>query len=144
MARKVIEERKKGDKLRNKILKRDNYQCVLCKSIEDIEVHHMQAIVRGGSSIENNLITLCSECHRYAPENSIEENHRFLAERNKNIFERMISSPELNSMISVAYVEYLKTKINEYVELGFIDEQQKNFILMYEGNAVLDTSLFDL
>lgn len=135
MARNV-EERKKGDRLRNKILKRDNYQCALCKSTEDLEVHHMQAIYMQGKSTEDNLLTLCSECHRYAPEGSIEQNQKYLQERNKDIYERMMNASDINSLLTVGYVEFLKERIDEYVKLGFIEEQQKNFILMYELNKL--------
>lgn len=133
----VSSERKKGDRLRKKILKRDDYQCVLCKSTEDLEVHHMKALYYKGKSTEENLITLCSECHRYAPEESIEENQRYLQERNKNIYERMMNEPDISSMVMISYVEFLKARVDEYVSLGFIDEHQKNFILTYELNKVM-------
>lgn len=136
MARKLSKERIKGNKLRKQILIRDNHRCVLCGCEEDLEVHHMQALVYEGKSTEENLITLCSECHKYAPEKSIEENERYLKERNKTIYEGMMNSPKINDMVAVAYVEFLKERVNEYVKLGFIDEQQKNFILMFEVNKI--------
>lgn len=129
-------ERIQGDRLRHKILKRDGYKCRICGSDQDLEVHHMQALVYGGKSNKTNLVTLCAECHELAPEKSIEANHRYLKERNKYIYEEMIKSPEINSMVTVAFIEFLQERIEGYVKLGFIDEQQKNFILMHETNKL--------
>lgn len=127
-------ERKIGNKLRKTILERDNFKCVICGSYKDLEVHHMQALYRGGNSKENNLVTLCNECHQFAPEDSIESNLQYFNERNKDIYKRMVKEPGINSMITVLYFEFLSERINKYVELGFIDEQQKNLILMLEAN----------
>jgi hypothetical protein len=137
MSRILSEERKKGNKLRKKILERDDYKCRLCGSTEDLEVHHMQALVYGGKSEEKNLITLCAECHRYAPEDGVEANERYLNERNKVIYEQVVKMPESYAMITVAYLEFLKSRINTYVELGFIDQQQANFIMIFETNKII-------
>ncbi len=53
------------------ILIRDNYTCQKCK-LEDktakkLEIHHIKPIVFGGTNDKENLITLCSVCHKYAP-----------------------------------------------------------------------------
>lgn len=53
------------------ILIRDNYTCQKCK-LEDktakkLEIHHIKPIVFGGTDEKENLITLCSVCHKYAP-----------------------------------------------------------------------------
>ncbi len=50
---------------RKSVLKRDNFKCVLCESIKNLEVHH---IVRWIDSVElryelDNGILLCSDCH---------------------------------------------------------------------------------
>ena len=52
-----------------KVLNRDNYTCQCCKSkkmkkTDKLEVHHIIFRSNGGSNEENNLITLCSSCHR--------------------------------------------------------------------------------
>lgn len=57
----------------NKILERDNFTCQKCsyqnKTGETLEVHHINPRIFGGE-LENpeNLITLCSICHHYAPD----------------------------------------------------------------------------
>lgn len=57
---------KRWKKLANKIRKRDNYTCQLCGSHEHLQVHHKKYI-KGRLAWEydeENLITLCSECHK--------------------------------------------------------------------------------
>ena len=53
-------------KLRYKILKRDNFKCVLCGNTANdckIEVDHIKALDNGGKTIESNLRTLCFDCN---------------------------------------------------------------------------------
>lgn len=50
---------------RNLILKRDNFKCKNCSSEDNLHVHH-QVYEKGLKAWEaknENLITLCSECH---------------------------------------------------------------------------------
>jgi hypothetical protein len=62
--------RKPSAKLRNQVLKRDNYRCVQCgrraADYLDIElhVHHVIPWKHAGPTSECNLVTLCSTCHR--------------------------------------------------------------------------------
>lgn len=49
---------------RIRILLRDNHNCIKCGSQKDLEVDHIQALINEGSMWdENNLQTLCKECH---------------------------------------------------------------------------------
>ncbi len=56
---------------RQKILRRDDYKCYMCGSANDLEVHHRQyhkisatgQFVKPWDYKENNLITLCKNCH---------------------------------------------------------------------------------
>ena len=49
---------------REAILNRDNYTCQICgKKHTRLEVHHIIYRSNGGTDDENNLITLCEECH---------------------------------------------------------------------------------
>lgn len=49
---------------REAVLHRDNYTCQICgkKNIR-LEVHHIIFRSQGGTDDENNLITLCGDCH---------------------------------------------------------------------------------
>lgn len=55
---------------REKIKKRDNYTCQMCKaSVEEqslllLEVDHIIPISKGGKSVDENLQTLCWKCNR--------------------------------------------------------------------------------
>jgi HNH endonuclease len=49
-------------KLHKHILDRDGWRRQLCGPLSGIEVHHVQR--RSQSGHEDNLITLCSACHR--------------------------------------------------------------------------------
>ncbi|MGO8808476.1 MAG: HNH endonuclease [Candidatus Sulfotelmatobacter sp.] len=49
--------------LRQQILRRDNWRCQTCGTMSNLEVHHRQFRSHSGDDSEQNLITLCSECH---------------------------------------------------------------------------------
>jgi len=51
------------DQLRNQVLRRDSWRCQLCGTMFKLEVHHKQSRSQSGHDSEENLITLCSECH---------------------------------------------------------------------------------
>ena len=46
------------------VLQRDSWRCQRCGSSTDLQVHHMKRRSQLGSDVEENLITLCSVCHR--------------------------------------------------------------------------------
>jgi len=53
---------------REKVLRRDGYQCADCGSVQNIQVHHIDELGRNKpKEIQNhsmdNLLTLCGECH---------------------------------------------------------------------------------
>ena len=45
-------------------LERDGWQCVNCKSMQHLDVHHIKQRSLGGTHAMDNLETLCRECHR--------------------------------------------------------------------------------
>jgi len=57
--------------VRAAVLARDRHRCATpgCRSAHFLEVHHVIPRVQGGSNREDNLITLCSRCHRFVHEN---------------------------------------------------------------------------
>jgi 5-methylcytosine-specific restriction endonuclease McrA len=51
------------DTLRNQILHRDSWRCQSCGSMSNLEVHHKDFRSHSGEDSEENLITLCNDCH---------------------------------------------------------------------------------
>jgi 5-methylcytosine-specific restriction endonuclease McrA len=45
------------------VLNRDAWRCPFCGRIHQLEVHHLKFRGRSGDDVEQNLITLCAECH---------------------------------------------------------------------------------
>ena len=50
--------------LRERVLERDGWRCQKCGSRTNLEVHHHQFRSRQGDDSEDNLITVCHNCHR--------------------------------------------------------------------------------
>jgi 5-methylcytosine-specific restriction endonuclease McrA len=48
---------------RKQVLRRDGWRCQLCGSMTNLEVHHQQFRSHSGADQEENLITLCFNCH---------------------------------------------------------------------------------
>lgn len=46
------------------ILARDGRKCQACGSMQHLQVHHMQFRSHSGDDSEENLITLCVDCHK--------------------------------------------------------------------------------
>jgi 5-methylcytosine-specific restriction endonuclease McrA len=49
--------------LHRQVLERDGWRCQTCGSMRHLEVHHLQFRSHSGQDIEQNLITLCAQCH---------------------------------------------------------------------------------
>ncbi len=48
---------------RENALARDSYRCRNCGSTQDLDVHHIVPLSRGGTNHLDNLVTLCRRCH---------------------------------------------------------------------------------
>jgi 5-methylcytosine-specific restriction endonuclease McrA len=64
--------RDRSQTLRKKALKRDNFTCQKCK-LQDktgklLEAHHISPLYLEKNDTLDNLITLCYDCHKYAPD----------------------------------------------------------------------------
>jgi 5-methylcytosine-specific restriction endonuclease McrA len=59
-------EQQDYQKLREQVLRRDGWRCQLCGSMTNLEVHHKQFRSHSGEDDEQNLITLCFNCHSSA------------------------------------------------------------------------------
>jgi 5-methylcytosine-specific restriction endonuclease McrA len=54
------------ESLRQQILRRDGWRCQSCGTMSNLEVHHRKFRSHSGCDAEENLITLCVDCHRQA------------------------------------------------------------------------------
>jgi 5-methylcytosine-specific restriction endonuclease McrA len=54
------------ESLRQQILRRNGWRCQYCGTMSNLEVHHQQFRSHSGEDSEDNLITLCSDCHAIA------------------------------------------------------------------------------
>jgi hypothetical protein len=50
--------------LQAKALARDEYKCGNCGSTQNLMVHHIIPLSKGGSNLLSNLRTLCEDCHK--------------------------------------------------------------------------------
>ena len=55
--------------LRQQVLQRDGWRCQSCGRTTQLQVHHIRFRSRSGADAENNLITLCAECHSQLHQN---------------------------------------------------------------------------
>ncbi len=49
--------------LKDAVVRRDSWKCRVCKTRNNLVVHHIVYRSHGGDDIESNLITLCDNCH---------------------------------------------------------------------------------
>ncbi len=49
--------------LHREVLARDGWRCQACGSMQALQVHHLEFRSQSGGDEEQNLITLCTECH---------------------------------------------------------------------------------
>lgn len=45
------------------VFQRDGWQCVWCGASEDLTMHHIVPVRRGGDWVKENLVTFCRCCH---------------------------------------------------------------------------------
>jgi len=53
------------ERLCQQVLRRDSWRCQACGSRTNLQVHHIQLRSQSGNDDEENLITLCSDCHAH-------------------------------------------------------------------------------
>lgn len=55
---------------RRAVLVRDGHRCRRCGATRFLEIHHERPVSAGGGNEAENLVTLCSRCHRRLHEHS--------------------------------------------------------------------------
>ena len=51
-------------RLRERVFERDSWRCQRCGCLSELQLHHIQARSRLGDDADENLITLCAQCHQ--------------------------------------------------------------------------------
>ena len=64
-SRRVRLDRSSYEDLRQQVLRRDSWRCQSCGTLSNLEVHHNRFRSQSGHDAEENLITLCAECHSW-------------------------------------------------------------------------------
>lgn len=49
--------------LHRQVLERDGWRCQSCGRLQNLQIHHQQFRSHSGEDAEQNLITLCAQCH---------------------------------------------------------------------------------
>ena len=52
-----------SQQVKNKVYLRDNQKCIICGSIYGLPEAHYISRAKGGLGIEQNIVTLCRNCH---------------------------------------------------------------------------------
>lgn len=60
----VIIRKTISEEVRNKIFNRDGQKCVYCGAKEDLQIDHKIPFSKGGTTIFDNLQTLCKNCNK--------------------------------------------------------------------------------
>ena len=75
--------KQRSQTLRKQVFERDNFTCRKCgfkdETMAKLEAHHVVLLGYGGKDELDNLITLCFDCHHFAP-NTKEEFLEYLKE----------------------------------------------------------------
>ena len=58
-------------KLHRQVIERDGWRCQVCGRMQRLQVHHQQFRGHSGNDEDQNLITLCVECHARIHRNAI-------------------------------------------------------------------------
>jgi len=66
---------------RNRIYKRDGYQCVYCGSNRHLTIDHVMPKSRGGSNDWTNLVTCCNKCNVFKSDRTPEEANMILRKK---------------------------------------------------------------
>ena len=83
-------ERERWLEIRSQILLRDHFRCQECGYFKHLEVHHIVPKSKGGGDNPENLVTLCTRCHKkvhgfhWKPQKKKHRKHGFGKHHHKN------------------------------------------------------------
>ena len=103
---------------REAVLHRDKYTCQICgKKHTRLEVHHIIYRSQGGTNDEDNLITLCKDCH-----DALHDGQIVLAKKpHKMILKHATHMSIIRSQLLKVYPEAIET-------FGFVAKENRNHL----------------
>ena len=111
---------------RSAILHRDNYTCQCCgKKNCRLEVHHIKFRSDGGTDDEENLITLCKDCHKGVHAGTVELNKKPKKMRLKYATHMSI----IRSRLLKAYPDAIET-------FGFVTSENRNHLHLKKDHYI--------
>ena len=104
-------------------------RCAKCGRNKTLEVHHIKPLIYQGTDDIDNLIPLCRECHKYAP-NTIPEFFRYLS----SPYQPHISASRDIAKIMCKYFEAVEQHEIEYLrKIGAEKYFETKFESMFRG-----------
>jgi 5-methylcytosine-specific restriction endonuclease McrA len=111
---------------RKAVLHRDNYTCQCCgKKNCQLQTHHIIFRSCGGSDDENNMITLCKECHKGVHDGTIVLNKKPKAKRLKH-----------TTHMSIIRSRLLKEYPNAIETFGFVTSENRNHLKLEKDHYI--------
>ena len=140
-------ERSIAARKRLQIINRDKNVCRCCGSVfpdAGLEVHHVIPVYLGGTSTDENLITLCRFCHSVAPDCEDKESaHDYTTDPSTSCFANLKKNEQVYSKFLNAFAEYEVSRVQEYSKQGLISKNQeteiKRHIVTRSQREVLNT-----
>ena len=112
---------------RSAILHRDNYTCQCCgKRNCRLEVHHIKFRSNGGTDDEENLITLCKECHDGVHAGTVVLNKK--PKKSKNL--------KYATHMSIIRSQLLKVYPNVVETFGFVTSENRNHLKLEKDHYI--------
>ena len=109
------------------ILHRDNYTCQCCgKKNCRLEVHHIKFKSNGGTDDEENLITLCEDCHKGVHAGTVVLNKK--PKNSKNL--------KYATHMSIIRIRLLKKYPNAIETFGFVTAENRNHLQLEKDHYI--------
>lgn len=108
------------------VLHRDKYTCQICgKKHTKLEVHHIIYRSNGGTDNENNLITLCEDCH-----SAIHDGKIVLTKRPKKL------NLKYATHMSIIRSQLLKSYLEAIETFGFVTKENRNHLSLPKDHYI--------
>lgn len=105
-----------NENLKRKVKERDGYKCQTCFRTDSLEVHHILKRSLGGEHKEENLVTLCTSCHRAIETDDKEHAKRKCFINAKKFFMNEKEETLTDSQLLYQSLSILKKVFNEITE----------------------------